>query len=53
MKRNVDFIPTRRFGRTEIQIPVLSMGGMRFQQSWSDLKKHDITNENQKRIIGD
>ena len=30
-------IPTRRFGRTELPMPVLSLGGMRFQQSWSDL----------------
>ena len=27
---------TRRFGRTGLQISVLSMGGMRFQQSWRD-----------------
>lgn len=27
---------TRRFGRTELQMPVFSCGGMRFQQSWSD-----------------
>ncbi len=26
----------RRFGRTELQMPVFSCGGMRFQQSWSD-----------------
>jgi predicted aldo/keto reductase-like oxidoreductase len=26
---------TRRFGRTDLQIPVWSCGGMRFQQSWS------------------
>jgi predicted aldo/keto reductase-like oxidoreductase len=26
---------TRRFGRTELQIPVFSCGGMRYQQSWS------------------
>jgi predicted aldo/keto reductase-like oxidoreductase len=30
-------IPTRRFGRTGLAMPVLSLGGMRFQQSWSDL----------------
>ncbi|MHC5084713.1 MAG: aldo/keto reductase, partial [Planctomycetota bacterium] len=24
----------RRFGRTEIQMPVISVGGMRFQTSW-------------------
>ncbi|AGP40707.1 aldo/keto reductase [Sorangium cellulosum] len=26
----------RRFGRTEIQMPVLSCGGMRYQHSWND-----------------
>ncbi len=26
----------RRFGKTEFQIPVISCGGMRFQQSWKD-----------------
>ena len=29
-------VPTRRFGRTEIQMPVFSCGGMRFQQGWED-----------------
>jgi predicted aldo/keto reductase-like oxidoreductase len=28
----------RRFGRTNLQMPVLSCGGMRYQQSWTDLK---------------
>jgi predicted aldo/keto reductase-like oxidoreductase len=27
----------RRFGRTNLQIPVFSCGGMRYQQSWSDV----------------
>ena len=27
--------PTRRFGRTEIQMPILTCGGMRLQQSWA------------------
>ncbi len=27
----------RRFGRTGLQMPILSCGGMRYQQSWSDL----------------
>jgi predicted aldo/keto reductase-like oxidoreductase len=27
---------TRRFGRTNLQLPVLSLGGMRYQQSWRD-----------------
>jgi predicted aldo/keto reductase-like oxidoreductase len=30
-----DKCPTRRFGRTGIDIPVLTCGGMRLQQSWS------------------
>ena len=40
-------IPSRRFGRTEIQIPVLSLGGMRFQQSWKDLDPQEINNQQQ------
>jgi predicted aldo/keto reductase-like oxidoreductase len=36
-------IPTRRFGRTELAMPVLSLGGMRFQQSWSDLPADQIS----------
>ena len=36
-------LPTRRFGRTEIAMPVLSLGGMRFQQSWTDLAPDAIT----------
>ena len=37
-----EMIPCRRFGRTELQIPVLSLGGMRFQQSWKDLNRDEI-----------
>ena len=40
-------IPSRRFGRTEIQMPVLSLGGMRFQQSWKDLDPNEINNQQQ------
>lgn len=40
-------IPTRRFGRTELAMPVLSLGGMRYQQSWSDLPPEQITEESQ------
>ena len=40
-------LPTRRFGRTELNIPVLSLGGMRFQQSWSDLAGDQITESSQ------
>ena len=38
----------RRFGKTELQIPVLSCGGMRYQQSW---KTGDpVTDDNQKNL---
>ena len=40
-------LPTRRFGRTELAMPVLTLGGMRFQQSWSDLPRDDIKQESQ------
>ncbi len=43
-------IPTRRFGRTELAMPVLSLGGMRFQQSWSDLPEDAITQESQANL---
>ena len=38
---------TRRFGRTELPIPVLSLGGMRFQQSWTDLPAGEISSDSQ------
>ena len=41
---------TRRFGRTELPIPVLSLGGMRFQQSWSDLPADEITSDSQSNL---
>ncbi len=47
MKTN-NFIPTRRFGRTELAMPVLTCGGMRFQQSWQDTD--DITSESQMNL---
>src|SRR4030095_1867504 len=28
----------RRFGRTELQMPVFSCGGMRYQQAWDDIE---------------
>ena len=43
-------LPTRRFGRTELPIPVLSLGGMRFQQSWSDLPAEAITQASQQTV---
>lgn len=40
----------RRFGRTEIQIPVFSCGGMRFQESWKDVSLDDISTANQDNL---
>ncbi len=40
-------IPVRRFGRTEIDMPILSLGGMRFQQSCKDQRLEDINNSEQ------
>jgi uncharacterized protein len=37
----------RRFGRTEVQMPVLSCGGMRYQHSWNDVKPAEIPFEGQ------
>lgn len=38
----------RRFGKTEIQIPVISCGGMRYQQSWKD--SDPISTESQQTV---
>jgi predicted aldo/keto reductase-like oxidoreductase len=38
----------RRFGRTELQMPVFSCGGMRYQQSWN--ADDDYTAENQTNL---
>jgi predicted aldo/keto reductase-like oxidoreductase len=43
-------LPVRRFGRTELPMPVLSLGGMRFQQSWSDLPADRISAESQANL---
>ena len=43
-------VPRRRFGRTEIDVPVLTCGGMRFQQSWSDLSKEEIDSSVQENL---
>jgi predicted aldo/keto reductase-like oxidoreductase len=32
----------RRFGRTELQMPVISCGGMRFQYQWQDLPASQV-----------
>jgi hypothetical protein len=40
----------RRFGKTELQIPVVSCGGMRYQQSWKDTETDLVTEDNQKNL---
>lgn len=40
----------RRFGRTQLQIPVFSCGGMRYQQSWSDIPWTDVKSEGQANL---
>ena len=44
-------LPYRRFGRTNIDMPVLSLGGMRFQKSWQQLEFNDISREEQNKVI--
>ena len=41
---------TRRFGRTNLQIPVLSCGGMRYQHKWGDVDPKDIPPEGQANL---
>ena len=43
-------VPTKRFGRTEVQMPVLTCGGMRFQQAWKDLGPDEIEPKNQENL---
>lgn len=40
----------RRFGKTELQIPVISCGGMRYQQSWNADDTDKVTAENQRNL---
>ncbi|MBK4731768.1 aldo/keto reductase [Oxynema sp. CENA135] len=40
----------RRFGRTELQIPVFSCGGMRYQYQWQDVPLSNIPEENQRNL---
>jgi len=43
-------IPRRRFGRTELAMPVFSCGGMRYQHSWQDVPEHEIPAEGQANL---
>ena len=40
----------RRFGRTNLKIPVLSLGGMRFQKSWDQLDFSEVSYEEQNEV---
>jgi len=40
----------RRFGRTEINMPVFSCGGMRYQHKWQDVPPKDIPFDNQANL---
>lgn len=40
----------RRFGRTELQMPVVSTGGMRYQDGWKDKPLGEIGEENQRNL---
>jgi predicted aldo/keto reductase-like oxidoreductase len=40
----------RRFGRTELQMPVFSCGGMRYQHSWKDVPLRDVPRKNQENL---
>jgi uncharacterized protein len=40
----------RRFGRTELMMPVISCGSMRYQFKWQDVEPKDIPRENQANI---
>ena len=41
-------MPRRRFGRTGLEMPVFTCGGMRFQKSWKD--EEDIPDDSQKNL---
>ena len=43
-------LPWRRFGRTNLKMPVFSLGGMRFQKSWDEMKLSDISKNDQKKL---
>ena len=43
-------LPYRRFGRTNLKMPVLSLGSMRFQQSWDELKFSEISRKEQNKV---
>lgn len=40
----------RRFGKTELQIPVFSCGGMRYQYKWQDVDPSEVPADNQANL---
>ncbi|MBI1292133.1 aldo/keto reductase [bacterium] len=40
----------RRFGRTELRMPVFSTGGMRYQQSWKDIPLSEVEEAGQRNL---
>ena len=40
----------RRFGRTQLQMPVFSCGGMRYQFKWQDVPAWQIPKDNQRNL---
>ena len=40
----------RRFGRTELKMPVVSCGGMRYQYKWQDVEPGEIPRDNQENL---
>lgn len=40
----------RRFGKTELSMPIFSCGGMRYQHRWSDASPEEIPRKNQENL---
>ena len=43
-------MPRRRFGRTNLAMPVFSCGGMRYQHAWKDVPPGEIPADNQANL---
>src|SRR5437016_5577469 len=46
----IDRMKYRRFGRTELAMPVFSCGGMRYQFKWQDVEPKEIPRDNQQNL---
>jgi len=40
----------RRFGKTDLEMPVFSCGGMRYQHKWSDIEWSEVPEDGQKNV---